>query len=106
MTGVQTCALPICRISPAYDLPSTLLYGDTTLALPIGAKDTLTAARLRAFAASLGLPTAITDRVLAELLVRTSEMGDELLASGLPFDRRVLDKAARQLRARRAALAG
>lgn len=85
------------RVSPAYDLPSTLLYGDTTLALTMGGKDTLTAARLRAFAAELGLPATVTDKTLGDLLSRTRSLGEQLLAAELPFDRRVLDKAARQL---------
>jgi serine/threonine-protein kinase HipA len=92
------------RVSPAYDLPSTLPYGDTTLALSIGGHDTLSAARLRACAAELGVPGKSVDTRLGRMLARTATLADELRTSGLPFDRRVIEKAARQIESRRRVL--
>ncbi|TQL48829.1 serine/threonine-protein kinase HipA [Homoserinimonas aerilata] len=93
-------------ISPAYDLPSTLFYGDTTLALTVGGRDTLSAARLRSFAEYLRLPARMTELAVSGLLTRTANLPDELRAAGLPFDRRTIDKAARQLAARHSSLEG
>ena len=45
------------RVSPAYDLPSTLPYGDSTMALTIGGRsDGLSRRILLALAADLGIP--------------------------------------------------
>jgi serine/threonine-protein kinase HipA len=88
------------RISPAYDLPSTIFYGDTTLALTVGGKDTLSAARLMAFAAGLRLPPKAAHRTIAQALDATGDLGSRLEAAKLPFDRNVTTKVARQLATR------
>lgn len=92
------------RMSPAYDLPSTLFYGDTTLALTIGGKDTLTRKRLELFAAALGLRPKVIEKLVSDLLAKTAELDDAVRNSGLPFDRRMLDKVARQLATRHKSL--
>jgi len=74
------------------------------MALTIAGRDTLSAKRLSEFSASLGLPVAVSDKVVADLLARTVSLGDQLLNSALPFDRRTLDKVARQVAARRTSL--
>lgn len=88
------------RISPAYDLPSTLFSGDDTLALPVGGRSTLSAARLRDFGRHLGLPTKAVERTMGALLKRTAGLGDALTESGSPFDGKVLSKVRRQLATR------
>lgn len=102
--SVLTTTTRDTRLSPAYDLPSTVFYGDTTLALTVGGRDTLTAARLHEFGAELGLPSAAIDRAVGAILARTATLIDSLEA--LPFDRRTRDKVARQLAARRRDLGG
>ena len=88
-------------ISPAYDLPSTLFYDDTSMALTVGGRDTLTARRLEEFGLSLGIPTKGVARALAPVLKGTAGLVDRLAAAGLPFDRRTMDKVARRLAIRR-----
>ena len=73
-------------------LASTLPFGDVR-STPAGE-----------FSASLGLPVAVSDKVVADLLARTASLGDQLLDSALPFDRRTLDNVARQVAARRTSL--
>ena len=97
--SVLTGADGLIRLAPAYDLPSTLFYGDTTLALSVGGRDTLSLPRMRALATELGLRQAAVDRALGEILRRTEGMIDSLHA--LPFDPRSRDKVARQLVTRR-----
>src|SRR5690606_22700912 len=89
------------RVSPAYDLPSTLFYGDDTLALTVGGRDTLSRARLHESAASLGLTEPATERAITTLRAATAELPERIDAGALPFDRRSTAKVVRQLRRRR-----
>jgi serine/threonine-protein kinase HipA len=88
------------RMSPAYDLPSTLFYADQTLALSIGGRDTLTVARLNAFGQFLGLPPGAVERALRALLEGTVGLGDRLADAALPFDAKLTSKVQRQLTSR------
>jgi serine/threonine-protein kinase HipA len=88
------------RVSPAFDLPSTLFYEDTTLALTVGGRDTLSSARLIGFADQLRLPRTAARRTIARALEATSELAEQLVARQLPFSRRLTDKVARQLATR------
>lgn len=94
------------RLAPAYDLPSTIFYGDTTLALTVGGRDTLSRARLRAFAASLELTDAAIDLTVGGVLARSAGMLEALEASGFAGDGNARDKVVRQLTARRRELEG
>lgn len=84
--------------TPAYDLPSSLPYGDHTMALSIGGKEREDIGRrdFLALGASCGVPPKAVERVLDELL---EAMPDWLARLGeLPFDDRTLhqmDKACR-----------
>jgi serine/threonine-protein kinase HipA len=89
------------RISPAYDLPSTLLYGDLDLALPIqGQTQGLSRRSLMAFAAAIGLPERSARQTLDGLLDATSELGQDLANAGLPFSANALHTMQRRLRNR------
>lgn len=94
------------RLAPAYDLPSTILYGDTTLALTVDGRDTLSRARLRKFATGLGLPDAAIDLIVGGVLARSAGMLDALGETGITTDRKTQDKIVRQLMARRRELEG
>jgi len=74
------------RLSPAFDLVSTLPYGDNTLALELGgSKEPFLRRKLLAFAAYIGLPPALSERVIDQLLERTHKpLGPENVAA-LPF---------------------
>ena len=89
--------------TPAYDLPSTLPYGDVTMALSIHGKDRDDIGRrdFLALGTECGVPPKATERVLDELLGAAPSWIDQL--DQLPFDaRRVhqMQKACRY-RARR-----
>jgi len=72
--------------APAYDLPSSYPYGDTTLALSVdGARDgNLTGARFRALGAALGLPERAAARAVTETAQAADAWLDEI--DDLPFD--------------------
>lgn len=92
------------RVSPAYDVPSTLPYAVTQLALPLaGRRDTVTRATLTSLADAIGLPGRAAAAVIAEALRVTAGL-DEAVGE-LPFDPARLTKLRRALRARRRVLA-
>lgn len=74
------------RISPAYDVPSTLPYGDRTLALAIrGKTDGLSRNHLLAFAADIDLPERAARSALDALLERLADLPQRLREGALPF---------------------
>lgn len=77
------------QLAPYYDFPSTLLYDDLTLALPIqGRTDDISRKRLLAFADAISLPERPASRHLDLLLQATSETSDDTfdgLMVKLPF---------------------
>lgn len=94
------------RVSPAYDLPSTVFYNDRSLALPIGGKrHGISRKRILEFAASIGLPEKTALRVLEQLLSGTADLCDDLEAGVLPFNGKVLADTVKELRYRRRQLA-
>lgn len=90
------------RVAPAYDVPSTVPYGDTSLALSLqGRKTGLSRRHLLAFASEIGLPEAIATRVLDDLLARLVGLQTKLQESGPDFGDRVTAKLVAELRHRR-----
>ncbi len=90
------------RISPAYDLPSTVPYGDTTLALTIaGSRDGVSRRKLLAFAAHTGVPRPAAERALEQLLVSTAPVLQDLSILGLDYDPKVTADWQKQLDYRR-----
>lgn len=90
-------------VAPVYDIPSTLLYGDDSQALPVNGKTRKL--RMRdwvAFAETIGLP-ARAARSVNELALRAASAVDltELPVTGSP-----LNHAERELRRRRYELGG
>lgn len=90
-------------VSPMYDIPCTLLYGDDTMALTISGKvKNLKAKHWQDFAAGIGLPErAVT---AANNVALTAAAAINL--SALPFTGSPLNGALRELRFRRAELTG
>jgi serine/threonine-protein kinase HipA len=76
--------------SPAYDLPSSYPYGDTTLALRVGGKNdgNITGARY----VDLGRALGLTDRAATRAVRETAEAVDDWIdeVAELPFDPGVL----------------
>ncbi len=94
------------RVTPAYDLPSSYPYGDTTLALPIGGKLDERVGRddFVALGESVGLPTRATRRVLDHLVDGVDAWLPGI--DDLPFDARLRHKFRRAIEYRRQRLAG
>ena len=76
------------QISPAYDLPSSYPYGDTTLAMAIrGSRESqVSRSRLLELAAQIGLPERAARLILDDLIERLEPWTDRL--GPLPFDDR------------------
>lgn len=89
-------------LAPAYDIPSTLLYGDTSFALTIGSKRRDVSRRqLIAFANSLGLTTKAAERIITALLDATAGLEAELREGALLLNPRQLADTVAGLRHRR-----
>lgn len=87
-------------VAPAYDLPSTVLYGDLTFALRVqGRVDGFSRRILRDFARDIGLPDAAAIAVLDQLVERTGRFIDEI--ERLPFDTKTIAETRRRLADRR-----
>lgn len=90
------------RISPAYDLPSTLLYGDTSLALTLGGKKTGHSRRsLVDFGMTVGLSEKLATKVLDEILDSTTQIIEDLRGGRLPFNQQKISDSVAELRHRR-----
>lgn len=93
-------------LTPAYDLPSTLIYGDSSLALPIdGRRRDISRRRATEFAASLGLNQKLAERTIDDMLDATGDLEADLQAGILPFDSHRIADTVAALRNRRRLLA-
>lgn len=90
------------RISPAYDLPSTVPYGDTTLALStLGRTSGISRRHLLGFATEIGLSDRAAVKVLDGLLDRLADLAERIESGNLPFPQKTRADLAAQLRYRR-----
>jgi serine/threonine-protein kinase HipA len=89
------------RTTPAYDLPSSYPYGDTTLALPIAGKldEHIGRDDFLVLGARVGMPERATNKMLDDLLDRLDSWLPEIEV--LPFEDRVLRKLRRAIDYRR-----
>lgn len=86
------------RVAPAYDLPSTLFYGDYSMALSIDNRTIgLSRQRWLEFAQSIGLTQKAAERVIDELLAATAELASSIRGGVLPFDEKTNRDAARNI---------
>lgn len=93
------------RVSPAYDVPSTLPYGYHRLALSCGGRrDTLTRAGVGRLGETLGLPAQVVESAVSDALAAHGNLVEE--AARLPFDSARAKALRRGLLARRRALEG
>lgn len=91
------------RVSPAYDVPTSQPYGDSTLAMPVnGRRSDVGAADVQALASALGLPTSASRRVLRQATERAELWLPSLDA--LPYDAGRRRKLRRVVETRRARL--
>ncbi len=90
------------RIAPAYDLPSTVPYGDLSLALSVqGRTSGLSRRHWLGLADDVGLAPRMASRVLDDLLARTAGLEERLRGGALPFPQRTLADWTAELRHRR-----
>lgn len=90
------------KVSPAYDLPSTVFYGDRTLALTLGGKKNGHSRKsLIAFGTSIGISEKLATKVLDEILDSTSQVVTDLENHILPFNHQIISDAIGVLRNRR-----
>ncbi|HSK24814.1 MAG TPA: HipA domain-containing protein [Egicoccus sp.] len=92
------------RVSPAYDLPSSHPYGDTTMALSIDGRirEDVTWRSFVAAADAVGVPERAVRRMLADLTERVDRWLPDL--DSLPFDERRRHRLARLVADRRTKL--
>lgn len=90
------------RVAPAYDVPSTVFYGDLTLALSIdGRTSGVSRRRLVDFASAAGVRERAASRVIDDLLEATAGLIGDIGDGALPFDEATLHAAVGELRNRR-----
>jgi serine/threonine-protein kinase HipA len=95
------------RVSPAYDVPSTVPYGDTTLALSIGGSvEGISRKRWLAFANDVGLRETAAIKVMDGLVAGLAELESQLSAGSLPFDKERTHDLVGELRHRRRLVGG
>lgn len=90
------------RISPIYDVPSTLPYGDDTMALAMGGRsEGLIRKHLLEFGQSVGLSPVAATSALERVLKATVALVPRLESGVLPFDEHLTRRWIRQLARRR-----
>ena len=94
------------RVAPAYDLPSTLFYGDYSMALSIDDRTSgLSRRRWLEFAHAIGLSRKAAERVIDDLLAATADLSSVIRDGVLPFDDKTNRDAARNIANRHKQLA-
>ena len=89
---------PDGRVSPAYDVPSTFFYGDTTMALSVGGSISISKNGINALTEILGIRQAAASRVLSEVSESVRTWIDDI--DDLPFTDQQLTKFQRVVRLR------
>lgn len=97
----------ITRVSPIYDAPSTVFYGDDTLALTaLGKRSSFSRRQVLEFASAIELPERAAKAMIERIVDGTEPMIDELSSGALPFEGRQRADAIRQLEHRRKLITG
>ncbi|KRF03440.1 phosphatidylinositol kinase [Arthrobacter sp. Soil782] len=95
-------ALGGTAIAPIYDIPSTAVYGDGSLALPIAGKRTgISRKHLLRWMEDVGLPQRVADRVLDIALKATGTLIDDLRGGMVPFSDTEIRSWVKELKNRR-----
>lgn len=89
-------------LAPIYDIPSTVPYGDHTLALSVqGQRKSLSRRRLLAFADEVGLPAAAAHRAIDDAVKASDGIEDEIADGAIGFDAQRARDLVRTVRRRR-----
>lgn len=92
----------LTTVAPAYDVPSTVPYGDTTLALPAAGKTSgFSRRQVLEFARSIGVQPRFAEEALDQQLKATESLESELGSGAVPLDVTRLSMTIKQLRNRR-----
>jgi len=95
------------RVAPAYDLPSTLPYGDLTLALPIqGSVDGLSRRTMLDFASAIGMTPRAATATLDDMLDATANVTVDIRDGVIPFSQQTISTWTKRLEYRRKLLKG
>lgn len=88
------------RVTPAYDLPSSAVYGDRTMALPIGGRirQQLSWPLLRSLSQAIGIPERLAADVVREQLAAAERWVEDV--NQLPFDPNTIRNLRRLVHAR------
>ena len=90
------------NVTPTYDIPSTLPYGDISMAIEIiGKSRDLTRNSLLTFGEKIGLARKLTEKVLEEVLQGTEDLISEIASGVIPFNEQINHDFAASLRRRR-----
>jgi len=93
------------RVSPAYDLPSTLPYRDLTMALELnGKRDGFSGRQMLEFAQTIGLTPRAAVRTITDLIDATDRMITDLEEGAVPFSQHEVHEWTRRLASRRKGL--
>lgn len=94
------------RLSPAYDLLCTAFFGDRTMALPLSGNDSSWTRRaLLELASEIGLPQKLAERELDKLLLKLSNLPNQILHGALPYRRDQINEVVKLLKKRASSLA-
>ena len=88
------------RVTPAYDLPSSAVYGDRTMALPIGGRirQQLSWLMLRSLGQAIGIPERLAANVVREQVAAAEAWVEDL--NQLPDDANTIRSLRRLVNAR------
>ena len=94
-------------VAPVYDIPSTVVYGDTSLALSLKGKTTgISRRHFLSWATDAGLPQRAAEGALATSLNATRTLIGDLEAGASPFSAQLTRTWAKELKHRRRLLDG
>ncbi len=89
-------------VAPIYDIPSTVPYGDTTMAMSIGGRRSgLTRKAFSAFGAEIGLPAAAVNSSIKHVLAVTSDVESQIRNGAVTWDAQHQRDLIRTIRRRR-----
>lgn len=95
------------RVAPIYDIPSTLPFGDQTMAVPLaGRVDGLTRKAFQTFGDSIGLRPRAVEAAINAVLTATEPLLDDLRGGALGLNENLTRTVVRQLTRRRQDLMG
>ncbi len=89
-------------VAPIYDIPTTVVYGNTTMALPIGGRrGGLSRRAFTDFGADIGLPARAVQSAIDQVLAVTAAVEGQIAEGAIPWDAQRTRDLVRTIRRRR-----